>query len=83
MRVSAQAKCLYSQPTQARNPVRRGSPLNYHSVFNCERKLAHSSNSSVNELHTRSRTVSEPHSSNINFSEPRTHSVTVSEPHSG
>ena len=38
MRVSAQAMCLYSQPTQARNPVRRGSPLNYHSVFNCERK---------------------------------------------
>ena len=25
--MSTQAMCLYSQPTQARNPVRRGSPL--------------------------------------------------------
>ena len=35
--VSAQAMYLYSQPTQARNPVCRGPPLSYHSVVNCEK----------------------------------------------
>ena len=34
--VDSEAMCLYSQPSQARNPIRRGSP-SYHSVFNCER----------------------------------------------
>ena len=38
VRVSAQGMRLYSQPTQARNPVCTGSPLSYHSVCNCERK---------------------------------------------
>ena len=31
VKVSAQAMYLYSQPTQARNPVHRGPPLSYPS----------------------------------------------------
>ena len=83
MRVSAQAKRLYSQPTQAHNPVRRGSPLNYHSVFNCERKDSCSQKHPVFiHLHTCNITVSEPHSSNSSVNELHTRSITVSEPHS-
>ena len=37
MKVSAQAMYLYSQPTQACNPICRGPPLSYPSVFNCEK----------------------------------------------
>ena len=37
VKVSARAMYLYSQPTQTRNPIRRGPPLSYHSVFNYEK----------------------------------------------
>ena len=49
--VSAQAMCLYSQPTQARNPVRRGSPPSYHSVSNHKRKDSCSQRPRLLNLH--------------------------------
>ena len=51
VRVSAQAMCLYSQPTQARNPVRSGSSPSYHSESNYERKDSCSQRPRLLHLH--------------------------------